>query len=42
MGAAYLTMLRWNGQAIWPLLLPPVLLGVGLVLYFVLASNRTR
>ena len=42
MGSAYVTMLRWNGQTLWPLLLPPVFLGLGLVLYYVLASNRTR
>jgi hypothetical protein len=40
--AAYMTMARWNGQDLWPLLLPLVFLGGGLVLYYVLASGRDR
>lgn len=31
-----------NGPVLWPLPLPLVLLGVGLMLYYVLASERTR
>jgi hypothetical protein len=40
--SAYVAMVRWNGQDLWPLLLPLVFLGGGLVLYYVLVSNRTR
>lgn len=32
----------WNGRPLWPLMLPLALLGTGLVLYYGLASNRTR
>ena len=31
-----------NGQAIWPLPLPLALLGIGLILYYALASGRAR
>jgi hypothetical protein len=31
-----------NGQVIWPLPLPLALLGIGLILYYALASGRAR
>lgn len=31
-----------NGAAIWPLALPLLLLGVGLILYYILTSERAR
>lgn len=31
-----------NGMAVWPLALPLLFLGVGLILFYVLASNRAR
>ncbi|MCC7034046.1 MAG: hypothetical protein IT179_14585 [Acidobacteria bacterium] len=40
--AAHLVDAQWNGRALWPLLLPLFFLGVGLVLYYALASNRAR
>ena len=39
---AYLALPTWNGRTVWPLLLPPVFLGLGLMLYYALASNRAR
>ena len=40
--SAYMVMPEWNGRSLWPLLLPPVFLGLGLILFYVLASNRER
>lgn len=40
--AAALNGMQVGSHAVWPLLLPLVFLGTGLVLYYVLASNRTR
>lgn len=40
--ALRLTAMQVNGTMIWPLPLPLALLGVGLILFYVLASTRTR
>lgn len=37
--AVYLVDAQWNGRALWPLPLPTVFLGLGLVLYYALAST---
>ena len=34
--------LQMNGLSLWPLPLPLVFLGLGLMLYYALASDRTR
>ena len=38
----YLFGARVNASALWPLPLPLALLGVGLILYYALASDRSR
>lgn len=40
--AAHLVDAQWDGRVLWPLLLPPFFLGVGLLLYYALASHRSR
>lgn len=40
--AAYLSGAQWRGQDLWPLALPTLFLGVGLLLYNALASHATR
>jgi hypothetical protein len=47
LGGGAMLALRWigpqpNGPVLWPLPLPLALLGIGLMLYYVLASDRTR
>lgn len=39
---AAMAMPSLNGRPVWPFALPLALLGAGLVLYYVLASNRNR
>jgi hypothetical protein len=38
----YLVVPEWNGHALWPLTLPAVFLGIGLMLYYVLASKHSH
>jgi len=40
--ALRLTAMQVNGMALWPLPLPLFLLGVGLILFYVLANHRSR
>ena len=40
--ALRLTAMQVNGMALWPLPLPLLLLGVGLLLFYVLANPRSR
>lgn len=40
--ALRLTAMQVNGTALWPLPLPLLFLGVGLVLFYVLGSQRSR
>jgi Domain of unknown function (DUF6249) len=40
--ALRLTAMQINGMALWPLPLPLLLLGVGLLLFYVLANPRSR
>ncbi len=47
LGGGAMLALRWlgpwpNGPALWPLPLPLALLGVGLMLYYALTSERAR
>lgn len=42
MGAFLLFPIHFNGASAWPLPLPLVMLGGGLVLFYVLASRRAR
>lgn len=42
MAAFYLFPIQFNGASAWPLPLPLVMLGGGLVLFYVLASRRSR
>jgi len=44
-GAMVMLLLLWpeaNNMMLWPLPLPLLFLGVGLILYYALASNRAR
>ena len=46
LGVGGMLVLRWgpwpNGSQLWPLSLPLTLLGIGLMLYYALASDRAR